>query len=67
MAKAFSLTSRDVEHLKGKPEHVGCLVQLLQDQIPDVFGPFEVAENTVIDGPVTEMRGYQFHMSEVLL
>lgn len=65
MAKAFSLASWNVEHFKGKPDRVRDIVQYLRDETnPDVFAIYEVEGKTVFEALVTEMPGYQFHITE---
>jgi endonuclease/exonuclease/phosphatase family metal-dependent hydrolase len=66
MAKAFSLASWNIEHFKGRDDRRRDIVRFLRDDAvnPDVFAIYEVEGKQVFDALVTEMPGYQFHITE---
>ena len=71
MAKAFSVLSWNVKHFgatdkkKKKPNKpVKPIIQLLAAQDADVVAIYEVVGSVVFDTIVTEMPGYQFHITE---
>ena len=64
MPKAFSLASWNVEHFKNAPARVADVIALLASLNPDVFALYEVEGKDVFDALVTQMPGYQFHITE---
>ena len=66
MAKAFSVASWNVEHLKsqGVPSRVEDVVGFLKEQNPDVFALYEVEGKEVFDALTTMMPEYTFHITE---
>ena len=64
MAKAFRVVSWNVEHFKGDPQRLKRVVQLLNDQNPDVFALYEVEGKAVFTELTTKMPGYSFHITE---
>jgi len=71
MAKAFSVLSWNVEHFgakdkkKKKPKKpIKPIIQLIADQKADIVAIYEVVGSVVFDTIVTEMPGYQFHITE---
>ncbi len=71
MAKAFSVASWNVEHFgaadkqKKKPKKpVKPIIQFLASQNADIVAVYEVVGSIVFDTIVTEMPGYQFHITE---
>ena len=64
MPKAFSLASWNVEHFKNAPTRVADVIALLASLNPDVFALYEVEGKDVFSELVTQMPGYQFHITE---
>ena len=64
MPKAFSVASWNVEHFKNAPTRVGDVIALLASLNPDVFALYEVEGKDVFGELVTQMPGYQFHITE---
>ena len=64
MAKAFSVASWNVEHFENAPNRVGDVVALLASLNPDIFALYEVEGKEVFGELVTQMPGYQFHITE---
>ncbi len=64
MPKAFSVASWNVEHFKNAPSRVGAVIALLASLDPDVFALYEVEGKDVFGELVTQMPGYQFHITE---
>jgi len=64
MPKAFSVASWNVEHFKNAPTRVADVIALLASLNPDVFALYEVEGKDVFGELVTQMPGYQFHITE---
>jgi exonuclease III len=66
MAKAFSVASWNVEHLRsqGTRSRVEDVVEFLAQQDPDVFALYEVEGKEVFDALTSMMPGYTFHITE---
>lgn len=66
MARAFTLASWNVEHFRGRANRVKDVVKQLRDEAnkPDVFALYEVEGKTVFGALVSELPGYQFHITE---
>jgi len=64
MAKAFSLVSWNVEHFRGSPDRIIRVVEFMNEQKPDIFALLEVEGKDVFTELVTQMPGYQFHITE---
>ena len=64
MPKAFSVASWNVEHFKNALSRVSDVVALLATLNPDVFALYEVEGKDVFSALVTQMPGYQFHITE---
>ena len=65
MAKAFSVMSWNIEHLKGKrPERIKAIVDTLKDEKPDIFAIYEVEGKTVYNDLLDKMPKYTFHITE---
>ena len=64
MAKAFSVASWNVEHVRGKAARSERVVGFLKEQKPDVFALYEVEGKTVYNTLTTMMANYTFHITE---
>ena len=65
MAKAFSVLSWNIEHLKDKqPQRIRDVVAEINTKKPDVFALYEVEGKSVYDELTTHMPKYSFHITE---
>ena len=64
MAKAFSLTSWNIEHFKGDPTRTNRVVGYLKQQKPDVIGIYEVEGASVFSEVTSQFQGYTFQITE---
>jgi len=65
MAKAFSVLSWNIEHLKDKqPARIKRVVKTLKSEKPDVFALYEVEGKDIYDDISDEMQNYSFHITE---
>lgn len=64
MAKAFTVLSWNIEHLKGKPERTKAVVKKLKNEGPDIFAIYEVEGKIVYEELSDQMPGYTFHITE---
>jgi endonuclease/exonuclease/phosphatase family metal-dependent hydrolase len=65
MAKAFSVLSWNIEHLKGtRPGRVDKVVDVLVDEDPDIFGLYEIEGRSIYQEIASRMPGYSFHITE---
>ncbi len=65
MAKAFSVLSWNIEHLKDKnPARVKRIVDTLSAENPDIFGLYEIEGKDIYQNISKAMPGYNFHITE---
>ena len=64
MTKVFSVVSWNVKHFKGEKARVETVVELLQDQNPDVFALYEVTGADVFRVMTEKFPGYIFQITE---
>ncbi len=65
MAKAFSVLSWNIEHLRGKtPGRIQKIVARLKQENPDVFGLYEIEGKDIYQDLANAMPGYTFHITE---
>jgi hypothetical protein len=65
MAKAFSVFSWNIEHLKDKqPKRIKAVVKTLGEEQPDVFALYEVEGKNVYDELLDKLPNYTFHITE---
>jgi hypothetical protein len=65
MAKAFSVLSWNIEHLKGKrPDRISRIVNSLTFENSDIFALYEIEGKTIYRTLADKMPGYSFHITE---
>lgn len=65
MAKAFSVLSWNIEHLKDKqPNRIKAVVETIKNEKPDIFAIYEVEGKSVYNDLFDKMPKYTFHITE---
>jgi len=65
MAKAFSVLSWNIEHLRdNQPKRIKAVAKVLKAEKPDVFGLYEVEGKNVYRELSETMSNYTFHITE---
>lgn len=65
MAKAFSVLSWNIEHLKDKqPNRIKAVVETIKNEKPDIFAIYEVEGKSVYNALFDKMPKYTFHITE---
>ncbi len=64
MAKAFSVASWNVEHLRNDPDRSERVIGFLEEQRPDVFAIYEVEGKEVFPDLVSKMPKHTFAITE---
>ena len=65
MAKAFTVLSWNIEHLRDKqPERIKAVVKTLTQENPDVLALYEVEGKYVYEELATKLPNYTFHITE---
>jgi hypothetical protein len=65
MAKAFTVLSWNIEHLKDKQANrIKAIVKKLKEEKPDIFAIYEVEGKSVYNDLFDKMPKYTFHITE---